>query len=287
MWKRIIAAAKKYGIELSDDVKKHAEALGSSNSDGGEVIKMEMKEQELTDLISRIFDEKMHEQSIQNPGGALNQGTKGHGGLEAYQPQVRVPPDIEAINTQLENFKQLHAKHEAVSKDTSAKLDALQKQVNAMNEALTKMQQAASDENDDDNDDGNENEDGDGKDTEAKTSKGSKGAKGAKGGKAASGSKAGPPAKDDEDKEDGDDADGDDDDEDGDGQQEKVKNAKKVKEQAQTAHAEGVVATSDMTGGNGVTPSGFTTDDQDTRLLSFGDRMNRASRLRRRGIGGS
>ena len=282
MWKRIIAAAKKFGIELSDDVKKHAEALGNSNSDCVEV-KETLNEKEILGLIDKAVKEQM-----KPTGQAPNT-------MESYTPQVRVPPDIEAINTQLENFKQMHAKHEAANKDMSAKLDALQKQVSAMNEAFMKMQQDAEDGGDDDDDDsddddGDDSDNGNGKATEAKA------AKGAKGGKAAPSSKAAPSGKSDKDDEgaqdedDADDDDTDDDDSDGDSQEEKVqppKHNKKVKEQFQKAQAEGLVATSDMANGTGVSPPGFAVEDQDQSPRSFGDAMNRATRLRRRTIGGN
>jgi Family of unknown function (DUF6582) len=304
MWERIIAAAKKFGIDLSDDVKKHAGKLGNSNSDGGEVIEMEMKEQELADLIGRIVNEKLHEQTVQNPGGTLGQGQKGSGAMESYTPQVRVPPDIDAINTQLENFKQLHAQHEASNTYLKSKLSALQKQVTEMSEAFQKMQQGVQkqDENaEDSNDDGG---DGNAKNTESTTAKAAKATDGAK---AAGTKKTGKgdgeeddsdseDSRDSQDSEDASDSDSEDSGESGDSQQEKLKDKnkertsekpskKKVKEQVQTAHAEGLVATSDMTEGNGVTPPGFGAEDSDSAPRSFGDVMNRATRQRRRGIG--
>jgi hypothetical protein len=282
MWKRIIAAARKYGIELSDDVKKHAEKLGESISDGGEVIKMEMKEAELAELIGKIVKEQM----VQNPGGALNQGQKGSGGMEAYQQQTRIPPEIEAINTQLEAFKQKHAAHEAAfqkmgedfgksNKDLSAKVDTLMKQVQAMQEA--RKEQADTDTSDTDTSDTDTSDTSDSEISEAK--KGAKGAKAAAAAKAAGTKKTG---KEEEDTSDTGTSDTEDN-----GQQEQVHTKKKVKEQAQQAHAEGLVATRDMEEGTGVSPPGFGASDDEAKPRSFGDVMNRASRRRRGGIGAS
>jgi hypothetical protein len=78
MWKRIIAAAKRYDIELSDDVKKHAEKLGDPDQ---EVL--DLDEKKLTELITAKVKEQM----------------------EAYAPQVRVPPDIAEIKNALDGFK--------------------------------------------------------------------------------------------------------------------------------------------------------------------------------------
>jgi hypothetical protein len=109
--------------------------------------------------------------------------------------------------------------------------------------------------------------------------------KGAKGAKAATATKAAGTKKTGKEEEDTSDTDTSDTEDNG--QQEQVHTKKKVKEQAQKAHAEGLVATSDMAEGNGVNPPGFGASDDEAKPRSFGDVMNRASRRRRGGIGAS
>ena len=85
MWRRIIAAAKRYDIELSDDVKKHTEKLGDPDQ---EVL--DLDEKKLSELVDKKFAElekKVKEQ------------------MEAYAPQVRVPPDIAEIKNTFDGFK--------------------------------------------------------------------------------------------------------------------------------------------------------------------------------------
>ena len=277
MWKRIIAAAKKYDIELSDDVKKHGEKLGEADSSFQEV-KRELDEKEIVDLITKTIQEQM------KPTG------QAPGTMETYNPKVKVPPDIEAINTQLENFKQMHASHEKANTDMSAKVAALTKQVNDMNEAFQKIQQSLSATADSDSSDSDsDSSDSDSGDGQQEMTEG-KSAKVAKAGKAAKGAKGAKEASTTEDSDsDSDDSDSDSSD-DGDGQQEMAEDKskektgpkKKVKEQAQ-AVAAGLVATSDMTTGTGVSPAGFGPDQNEDGQRSFADAMEGATKMQKRG----
>ena len=285
MWKRIIAAAKKYDIELGDDVKKHGEKLGEADSSFQEVNR-EMDEKEIVDLITKTIKEQM------KPTG------QAPGTMETYTPKVKVPPDIEAINTQLENFKQMHAKHEAANTDMSTKVAALTKQVSDMNEAFQKMQksmQSEAEDNDSDSDDSDADSDSDSDDGQQEMTEAKKSTKAAKPAKTAKGAKGASTTEEDNDS-DSDDSDSDSDDDDGDGDgkntgENKTKESidsgkKKVKEQAQVVAA-GLVATDEMTKGTGVTPPGFGPEHNEDGERSFADAMEGATKMqKRRLIGG-
>jgi hypothetical protein len=239
-------------------------------------------------------------------------------------PHVRVPPDIEGINQQLENFKQLHAQHSLNNTDMAAKVSALTKQVNDVNSAFTKMQadfggdddssdstsstsdsssedeevgdgdDDSSDNGDSSSDDGGDDQNSDGGGQQEMKEKAAPGVKTAgeasstKEARAASSTSTGG-AEEGETPES--DSDEDDDEEAKAREKAKVKaeHKKKVKEQVKHGKAQGLVATSDMTSGTGTTPPGFGagTDEHETEARSFGDVMNKATRQRRRGIGGT
>ena len=310
MWKRIIAATKKYDIELSDDVKKHAEKLGDSSdssdsSEGRGEVKEELNEKEIVDIIHRELKAQMGD-----TGQAPNTMEKA-----GYPPvKVRVPPDIEAIQQTLENFKQMHAQHSLNNTDMAGKVAALTKQVTDLNSGFQKMQasfgggdesstssSSTSDDSssspdqeavedssssDDSSSEGEQNADGGGQ-QESLTEKAAKEGKAAGEGKstkevreASSTATSGV--------EDGESPESDSSDEEEAKTKEaktKPKHKKKVKEQMKQAKAHGLTATSDQTSGTGTQPSGFGAEDQEQEQRSFGDVMNQATRLRRRGIG--
>jgi hypothetical protein len=121
MWRRIIAAAKRHGIELSDDVKKHAEKLGDPDQEVND-----LDEKKLSELVDEKFAElekKVKEQ------------------MEAYAPQTRVPPDIAEIKTALEGFKAKHAEFEKKfgELDATYQLSAMAEKVKAMEAQLAKL----------------------------------------------------------------------------------------------------------------------------------------------------
>jgi hypothetical protein len=324
MWKRIIAATKKYDIELSDDVKKHAEKIGESNSSDGEEVNEELNEKEIIELIDKHIKEQMG-QTGQAPGTMEKAGYP--------PPKVRVPPDVEAINQQLENFKSLHAQHSLNNDQMSAKVSALTKQVSDLNAGFKKMSasfgsdsSSSSDSSDDgtsDTSSSSENEavssddssdsssdTGDGQNSngggqqemaekqkeeaaaaaketgETKTAGEAPGTKEAKA--ASSTAEESPDSTPDDsaeldesqkaakakEKQDS----------------KKIKNKhshkKKVKEAMKQAKAHGLTATDDQAKGTGTQPPGFgVAEDADREHQGFADTMNKATKLRRRGIG--
>jgi hypothetical protein len=126
IWRRIIAAAKRHGIELSDDVKKHAEKLGDADLEVNE----ELDEKKLSELVDKKLAEVL-------PAKVKEQ-------MEAYAPQVRVPPDIAEIKTTLEGFKAKHAEFEKKlgameALSATYPLSAMAEKVKAMEAALAKL----------------------------------------------------------------------------------------------------------------------------------------------------
>lgn len=124
MWRRIIAAAKRHGIELSDDVKKHAEKLGDPDQ---EVNEMALDEKKLAELIDKKVAELV-------PGKVKEQ-------MEAYAAQVRVPPDIAEIKNTLEGFKAKHAEFEKKfgELDATYQLSAMAEKVKALEAQVAKL----------------------------------------------------------------------------------------------------------------------------------------------------
>ena len=57
MWRRIITAAKKYGIELSDEVKKQAEMVGPPDEGGDKSMDDKQVEQKLAELVKQRFED--------------------------------------------------------------------------------------------------------------------------------------------------------------------------------------------------------------------------------------
>ena len=302
MWKRIIAATKKYDIELSDDVKKHAEKLGESDSSDSGEVKEELNEKEIVDIIHRELKAQMGD-----TGQAPNTMEKA-----GYPPvKVRVPPDIEAIQQTLESFKQLHAQHSLNNTDMAGKVGALTKQVSDLNAGFQKMQasfgggdesssssttdssstpdeaeevSSSTDSSTDDSSDG-QNADGGGQ-QESLTEKAAKAA-----GEAGStkevreASSTSGTGSDDEETTESDSSTPDEEEVKTKEAKTKSKHKKKVKEQMKHVKAQGLVATNDMSSGTGTQPSGFGAEEQESEARSFGDVMNKATRLRRRGIG--
>jgi vacuolar-type H+-ATPase subunit I/STV1 len=150
MWRRIIAAAKRDGIELSDDVKKHAEKLGEPDSEVSD-----MEEKKLAELVdSKIADalKKVKEQG------------------EAYALQTRVHPDVQAVRDEMEAFKAKHAemKKKLGELDATYQLSAMREDLKNLKAAVAKLAPPAGDQN---GDKGNGNGDGD-KDQEKKKEQG-------------------------------------------------------------------------------------------------------------------
>jgi hypothetical protein len=125
MWRRIIAAAKRYDIDLSDDVKKHAEKLGDPDQEVSD-----LDEKKLAELVdSKIADalKKVKEQG------------------EAYALQTRLHPDVQEVKNALDAFKtECQEKFGAQEKkfgelDATYQLSAMAEKVKAMEAALAKL----------------------------------------------------------------------------------------------------------------------------------------------------
>ena len=310
MWKRIIAATKKYDIQLSDDVAKHAEKLGESDSSDDGEVKEELNEKEIIELI----DKHIHEQ-MGNTGQAPNTMEKA-----GYPPpKVRVPPDIEAITTQLENFKTLHAAHSKNNDDMTAKVAALTKQVSDLNAGFTKIQASFGDDSSDsdssdsdsftsdssdsssseDEEVGNSSESSDDSGTDQNSDGGGqqemqekaaaevKAAGEAKSTKEAKAASSAGPESPDSTPDDSSELDESKAREKKKKLKAKLEHKKKVKEQMTQGKAHGVVATTDMSSGTGTSPPGFGPDHNEDGQRSFADAMEGATKMQKRRLIGA
>lgn len=260
IWKRIIRAARKYDIELSDDVKKHAEKLDGSDSVEGEV-KEKMTEEEKEEGESKTpmtlealgqeveaFQKKhedftkAHEKSVTGMNDRMKT-------LEATVKEMKEELGKVTKAVKKFNLKKTKAEEDEEEEEEKTKADEEEEEKDSEEEEQDEEEQDEEEQDEEEDDDSDDEDDEEEEESEASKKK----AKKAKAEEGAAENDFGPHGK----------------------------TAKKPKRKVKEHVAQGLTATEEMAAGDGVTPPGFVASDERAAPSGFGDVMNRASRLRR------